>query len=149
MAIEREELDRLAKDREDERAILNRATFNRLQEMLLGQVAAAAPKGIKKGVEIDEALLAEVERHEWWKFAVADDARQAGIEAVKAQYDDAVKLMVEKFEDRVDKLQRGDELPPGVLKMVKVFVAVKRTMQPGDTMTGRHGNKGEIGSAHI
>src|SRR3546814_2893881 len=65
MAIEREEIDRLAKDREDERAILNRATFNRLQEMLLGQVAAAAPKGIKKGVEIDEALLAEVERHEW------------------------------------------------------------------------------------
>ena len=144
MAIEREEIDRLAKDREDERAILNRATFNRLQEMLLGQTAAAAPKGVKKGVEIDEALLGEVERHEWWKFAVADDARQAGIEAVKAQYDEAVKLIVEKFEDRVDKLQRGDELPPGVLKMVKVFVAVKRKLQPGDKMAGRHGNKGVI-----
>src|SRR3546814_10934493 len=86
-----------------------RSSDPRRQEMLLGQVAAAAPKGIKKGVEIDEALLAEVERHEWWKFAVADDARQAGIEAVKAQYDEAVKLIVEKFEDRVDKLQRGDE----------------------------------------
>ncbi len=144
MAIEREEIDRLAKDREDERAILNRATFNRLQEMLLGQTATAAPKGVRKGVEIDEALLAEVERHEWWKFAVADDARQAGIEAVKAQYDEAVKLIVEKFEDRVDKLQRGDELPPGVLKMVKVFVAVKRKLQPGDKMAGRHGNKGVI-----
>ena len=144
MAIEREEIDRLAKDREDERGILNRATFNRLQEMLLGQTATAAPKGVKKGVEIDEALLAEVERHEWWKFAVADDARQAGIEAVKAQYDEAVKLIVEKFEDRVDKLQRGDELPPGVLKMVKVFVAVKRKLQPGDKMAGRHGNKGVI-----
>ncbi|MBU0791542.1 MAG: DNA-directed RNA polymerase subunit beta, partial [Gammaproteobacteria bacterium] len=144
MAIEREEIDRLAKDREDERAILNRATFNRLQEMLLGQTATAAPKGVRKGVEIDEALLGEVERHEWWKFAVADDVRQAGIEAVKAQYDEAVKVIVDKFEDRVDKLQRGDELPPGVLKMVKVFVAVKRKLQPGDKMAGRHGNKGVI-----
>jgi len=144
MAIEREEIDRLAKDREDERAILNRATFNRLREMLIGQVATAAPKGVKKGIEIDEALLAEVERHEWWKFAVADDTVQAHLEAVKAQYDEAVKLIVDKFEDRVEKLQRGDELPPGVLKMVKVFVAVKRKLQPGDKMAGRHGNKGVI-----
>lgn len=144
MAIEREEIDRLAKDREDERGILNRATFNRLQEMLLGQTASAAPKGVKKGVVIDEDLLGQVERHEWWKFAVEDDTRQAGIEAVKAQYDEAVKVIVAKFEDRVDKLQRGDELPPGVLKMVKVFVAVKRKLQPGDKMAGRHGNKGII-----
>jgi len=144
MAIEREEIDRLAKDREDERGILNRATFNRLREMLLGQTATAAPKGVKKGVEIDEALLGEVERHEWWKFAVADDTIQANLEAVKAQYDEAVKLIVDKFEDRVEKLQRGDELPPGVLKMVKVFVAVKRKLQPGDKMAGRHGNKGVI-----
>ncbi|HZV18438.1 MAG TPA: DNA-directed RNA polymerase subunit beta [Sphingobium sp.] len=144
MAIEREEIDRLAKDREDERAILNRATFNRLREMLLGQTATAAPKGIKKGSEITEDLLSEVERHEWWKFAVADDTVQSHLEAVKTQYDEAVKLIVEKFEDRVEKLQRGDELPPGVLKMVKVFVAVKRKLQPGDKMAGRHGNKGVI-----
>jgi len=144
MAIEREEIDRLAKDREDERAILNRATFNRLKDMLVGQTATAAPKGVKKGAEIDDALLGEVERHEWWKFAVADDAVQAHLEAVKAQYDEAVKSIVDKFEDRVEKLQRGDELPPGVLKMVKVFVAVKRKLQPGDKMAGRHGNKGVI-----
>ncbi|WP_443971075.1 DNA-directed RNA polymerase subunit beta [Sphingobium sp. CR28] len=144
MAIEREEIDRLAKDREDERGILNRATFNRLRDMLIGQTATAAPKGIKKGVEITEDVLAEAERHEWWKFAVADDARQTQLEAVKAQYDEAVKVIVEKFEDRVEKLQRGDELPPGVLKMVKVFVAVKRKLQPGDKMAGRHGNKGVI-----
>jgi DNA-directed RNA polymerase subunit beta len=144
MAIEREEIDRLAKDREDERAILNRATFNRLREMLLGQTATAAPKGIRKGVSIDEALLNEVERHEWWKFAVEDDKIQSDLEAVKAQYDEAVRSIVDKFEDRVDKLQRGDELPPGVLKMVKVFVAVKRKLQPGDKMAGRHGNKGVI-----
>ncbi|MDI1294573.1 MAG: DNA-directed RNA polymerase subunit beta, partial [bacterium] len=144
MAIEREEIDRLAKDREDERGILNRATFNRLRDMLIGQTATAAPKGVKKGIEIDEALLNEVERHEWWKFAVADDSRQSDLEAVKGQYDAAVKAIVDKFEDRVDKLQRGDELPPGVLKMVKVFVAVKRKLQPGDKMAGRHGNKGVI-----
>jgi len=144
MAIEREEIDRLAKDREDERAILNRATFNRLKDMLVGQTATAAPKGVKKGSEITAELLGEVERHEWWKFAVADDAVQTNLEAVKAQYDEAVKLIVDKFEDRVEKLQRGDELPPGVLKMVKVFVAVKRKLQPGDKMAGRHGNKGVI-----
>jgi DNA-directed RNA polymerase subunit beta len=144
MAIEREEIDRLAKDREDERGILNRATFNRLKDMLIGQVATAAPKGVKKGSEITDELLGEVERHEWWKFAVQDDAIQANLEAVKAQYDEAVKLIVDKFEDRVEKLQRGDELPPGVLKMVKVFVAVKRKLQPGDKMAGRHGNKGVI-----
>jgi DNA-directed RNA polymerase subunit beta len=143
-AIQNEEIERLAKDREDERGILNRATFNRLREMLLGQVAAAAPKGIKKGVEITEDVLAEVERHEWWKFAVADDARQTQIEAVKTQYDATVKAIQEKFEDRKEKLERGDELAPGVLKMVKVFVAVKRKLQPGDKMAGRHGNKGVI-----
>jgi DNA-directed RNA polymerase subunit beta len=143
-AIQNEEIERLAKDREDERAILNRATYNRLRDMLLGQVATAAPKGVKKGGEITEETLAEAERHEWWKFAVADDARQAQLEAVKAQYDETVKSIQEKFEDRKEKLERGDELAPGVLKMVKVFVAVKRKLQPGDKMAGRHGNKGVI-----
>ncbi|WBO21666.1 DNA-directed RNA polymerase subunit beta [Sphingomonas abietis] len=144
LAIEREEIDRLAKDREDERGILNRATFTRLQPMLVGQTIAAAPKGIKKGVEITSEMLLDIEKREWWKFAVADDAIQADLEAVKAQYDDAVGVMQKRYEDRVEKLQRGDELPPGVLKMVKVFVAVKRKLQPGDKMAGRHGNKGVI-----
>ncbi|MFZ5702284.1 MULTISPECIES: DNA-directed RNA polymerase subunit beta [Sphingomonadales] len=144
LAIEREEIERLTKDREDERAILNRATYNRLREMLVGQVASAAPKGVKKGVVIDEALLDEVEKHLWWKFAVEDDAVQADLEAVKAQYDEAVTRITEKFDDRREKLERGDELAPGVLKMVKVFVAVKRKLQPGDKMAGRHGNKGII-----
>jgi DNA-directed RNA polymerase subunit beta len=143
-AIQNEEIERLAKDREDERAILNRATFNRLKDMLIGQVAAAAPKGFKKGDTITEANLAEVERHEWWKFAVADDKVQGQLEAVKVQYDATVKAIQEKFEDRKEKLERGDELAPGVLKMVKVFVAVKRKLQPGDKMAGRHGNKGII-----
>ncbi|WP_299308541.1 DNA-directed RNA polymerase subunit beta [uncultured Croceicoccus sp.] len=143
-AIQNEEIERLAKDREDERAILNRATYNRLRDMLIGQTASAAPKGVKKGQEITEELLDEVERHDWFKFAVADDGRQAQLEAIKGQYDDSVKAITAKFEDRKEKLERGDELAPGVLKMVKVFVAVKRKLQPGDKMAGRHGNKGVI-----
>ncbi|OCC24291.1 DNA-directed RNA polymerase subunit beta [Croceicoccus estronivorus] len=143
-AIQNEEIERLKKDSEDERAILNRATYNRLREMLTGQVASAAPKGVKKGVEITGDLLEEVERHEWFKFAVADDRVQGQLEALKGQYDEAVKGIQEKFEDRKEKLERGDELAPGVLKMVKVFVAVKRKLQPGDKMAGRHGNKGII-----
>ncbi|MBA4772766.1 MAG: DNA-directed RNA polymerase subunit beta [Sphingomonas sp.] len=144
MTIEREEIERLKKDSDDERSILNRATWSRLREMLVGQTATSAPKGVKKGVTIDEDLLDGIDRHEWWKFAVADDKVQSDLEAVKGQYDDAVKLITDKFHDRREKLERGDELPPGVLKMVKVFVAVKRKLQPGDKMAGRHGNKGVI-----
>ena len=144
MAIEREEIERLKKDSDDERNILNRATWSRLKEMLLGQTATATPKGLKKGATIDADLLDSVDRHEWWKFAVQDDSMQSNLEAVKAQYDEAVKRITEKFHDRREKLERGDELPPGVLKMVKVFVAVKRKLQPGDKMAGRHGNKGVI-----
>ncbi|RZF63942.1 DNA-directed RNA polymerase subunit beta [Sphingomonas populi] len=145
MAIEREEIERLKKDSDDERSILNRATWSRLREMLIGQTATAVPKnGPRKGIVIDQDVLDSVDRHEWWKFAVADDKTQSDLEAVKVQYDDAVKVIVDKFQDRRDKLERGDELPPGVLKMVKVFVAVKRKLQPGDKMAGRHGNKGVI-----
>ncbi|ANU06512.1 DNA-directed RNA polymerase subunit beta [Paraurantiacibacter namhicola] len=143
-AIQNEEIERLKKDSEDERAILNRATYNRLEEMLDGQTASAAPKGVKKGAKIDASVLEGVDKHEWFKFAVADDNMQAQLEAVKGQYDEAMKAIKDKFEDRKEKLERGDELAPGVLKMVKVFVAVKRKLQPGDKMAGRHGNKGVI-----
>jgi DNA-directed RNA polymerase subunit beta len=143
-AIQAEEKDRLRKDADDEKAILNRATFARLSEMLLKQVATAAPKSIKKGSTIDEAALEATDKHEWWKIAVKDDKRQADLEALKAQYDEAIAVINRKFEDRVQKVEAGDELAPGVLKMVKVFVAVKRKLQPGDKMAGRHGNKGVI-----
>src|SRR6187399_804674 len=143
-AIQTEEKERLKKDANDEKGILNRATFARLQEMLLKQVATAAPKSIKKGSTIDDAALEATERHDWWKIAVKDDKRQADLEAPKAQYDEATNVIVKRLEDRVEKLERGDELPPGVLKMVKVFVAVKRKLQPGDKMAGRHGNKGVV-----
>jgi DNA-directed RNA polymerase subunit beta len=99
---------------------------------------------MKKGATIDDAALEATDRHDWWKIAVKDDARQSDLEALKAQYEEAVNVIVKRFEDRVQKVEAGDELAPGVLKMVKVFVAVKRKLQPGDKMAGRHGNKGVI-----
>jgi DNA-directed RNA polymerase subunit beta len=144
LQIEREEIERLEKDRDDERAILDRATYARLKDMLIGQTVAAAPKGIKKGAVIDDAMLAEQPRREWWKFAVEEDKLQSDLEAVKATWEEALKSLDRRFAEKVEKLQRGDEMLPGVLKMVKVFVAVKRKLQPGDKMAGRHGNKGVI-----
>jgi DNA-directed RNA polymerase subunit beta len=82
--------------------------------MLVGQVATAAPKGVKKGAAIDLETLESVERHEWWKFAVKDDKVAADLEAVKAQYDEAEAVIRRRLEDRIEKLERGDELPPGV-----------------------------------
>ncbi len=144
LQIERDEIERLEKDATDERAILDRATYSRLSASLMGQSAAAAPKGVKKGAIIDAAILEEHPHREWWKFGVADDAIQADLEALKSQWDDAQASINARLEDKKNKLQAGDELPPGVLKMVKVFVAVKRKMQPGDKMAGRHGNKGVV-----
>ncbi|KTE20128.1 DNA-directed RNA polymerase subunit beta [Sphingopyxis sp. H050] len=144
IAIEREEIERLKQDADDERAILNRATFSSLKDLLIGQTTSAVPKGLKKGDVVTEEMLVDLDRADWWKLAVVDDKAQTALEAIKAQYDDAIKRINAKYEDRVEKLQRGDELAPGVLKMVKVFVAVKRKLQPGDKMAGRHGNKGVI-----
>ncbi|MBL8544984.1 MAG: DNA-directed RNA polymerase subunit beta, partial [Hyphomonadaceae bacterium] len=143
LQIEKEEIERLAKDRDDELAILERNIFGRLQEILIGKQAASGPKGFKKG-EITAEGLEPFSKGQWWQFGIEDEAGMAEIEGLKKQYDDAKKRLDARFSDKVDKLTRGDELPPGVMKVVKVFVAVKRKLQPGDKMAGRHGNKGVI-----
>jgi DNA-directed RNA polymerase subunit beta len=143
-AIEREEIERLAKDRDDEQAILDRNTYARLSDILVGQKAVAGPKGFKKDTAVTRDLLNEYPRSQWWQFAVVDDRMMTEIEAMQKQYDESKKRLEQRFLDKVEKLQRGDELPPGVMKMVKVFVAVKRKIQPGDKMAGRHGNKGVV-----
>jgi DNA-directed RNA polymerase subunit beta len=143
-AIEREEIERLAKDRDDELAILDRNVFGRLADMLVGKLAIAAPKGAKKDTDISRETLDGLPRSQWWNFGVADDKLMGEIEAMRKQYDESKKGLESRFMDKVEKLQRGDELPPGVMKMVKVFVAVKRKIQPGDKMAGRHGNKGVV-----
>jgi DNA-directed RNA polymerase subunit beta len=144
LAIERAEIERLAKDRDDERVILERSFAARMKELLLGQTLVSGPKGVKSGGEITEELLAEHTTANWRQITVRDDNRMADLEALKKQMEDAIGELNKRFEDKVEKLQRGDELPPGVMKMVKVFVAVKRKLQPGDKMAGRHGNKGVI-----
>ena len=144
MAIEREEIERLAKDRDDEQSILDRNVYARLQDMLVGKECIAGPKGYKKGTPITPELLGEYPRSQWWQFAVEDEKLQSELEALRNQYDSSKKALEQRFMDKVEKVQRGDELLPGVMKMVKVFVAVKRKMQPGDKMAGRHGNKGVV-----
>jgi DNA-directed RNA polymerase subunit beta len=144
IAIEREEIERLAKDRDDELAILERNIYGRLKPLLLGKNAVAGPKGFEKGVIAEEVLEERLSKGQWWKIAVADETAMSEIEALKKQFDASKARLEARFEDKVDKLKRGDELPPGVMKMVKVFVAVKRKLQPGDKMAGRHGNKGVI-----
>ena len=143
-AIEREEIERLAKDRDDELAILDRNVYARIAETLIGKKGVAGPKSFSKGEILTQAILDEYPRSQWWTFVVEDDSLMASIEAVRKQYDESKKGLENRFLDKVEKLQRGDELPPGVMKMVKVFVAVKRKIQPGDKMAGRHGNKGVV-----
>jgi DNA-directed RNA polymerase subunit beta len=143
LAIEREEIDRLGKDRDDEFAILNRNISARLGDLLLGKTAVSGPKGLGRG-EITAQKLGEIAPGLWWQITLDNDKAMTELEAMRAQFDEARKRLDRRFEDKVDKLQRGDELPPGVMKMVKVFVAVKRKLQPGDKMAGRHGNKGVI-----
>jgi len=143
LAIEREEIERLGKDRDDEFAILNRNMTGRLRELLTGKNAVSGPKGLGRG-EITADKLGEISPGLWWQIALDDEKAMGELEALRRQFDDARKRLDRRFEDKVDKLQRGDELPPGVMKMVKVFVAVKRKLQPGDKMAGRHGNKGVI-----
>ena len=144
MSIEREEIEALAKDRDDEQAILDRNVYGRLSDMLKGKEAVAGPKGFKKGTKLTVEVLEEYPRSQWWQFAVSTDKLQSQIEALQTQYDESKSMLEQRFMDKVEKLQRGDELMPGVMKMVKVFVAVKRKLQPGDKMAGRHGNKGVV-----
>jgi DNA-directed RNA polymerase subunit beta len=144
MAIEREEIERLAKDRDDEMQILDRNVYARLKDALMGKEVAKGPKGARKGSEVSVEILDDIPRSQWWEIGLKEEKSQREIEAIQKQYEDAKKNLERRFVDKVDKLQRGDELPPGVMKMVKVFVAVKRKIQPGDKMAGRHGNKGVV-----
>ncbi|MGH1399505.1 MAG: DNA-directed RNA polymerase subunit beta [Alphaproteobacteria bacterium] len=147
LSIEAEEIERLAKDRDDERRILEDGFYGHLTDTLVGNTVASAPKDtkLKKGDKITKAALEAIEKRGLLRqIAIENEKRMAEIEAMGETFDGAVDNIKERFENKVEKLQRGDELAPGVMKMVKVFVAVKRKMQPGDKMAGRHGNKGVI-----
>ncbi len=144
MAIEQSEIEALAKDRDDERKILEGNYYDRLKAALLGQTATGGVKRVEAGTVLNEEILNDIPASQWRKIAVEDDAVMKDIEQMSKVFDAGIEKLQERFENKVEKLQRGDEMPPGVLKMVKVFIAVKRKLQPGDKMAGRHGNKGVV-----
>jgi len=144
LAIERQEIEHLAKDRDDEKGILERSYFGRLREQLLNKVAVGGPKEFNAGGKVTEAILDDFTPGQWRQITLKNDKSMQEVEEVGKHFDESIAAIEKRFEDKVDKLQRGDELSPGVMKMVKVFVAVKRKIQPGDKMAGRHGNKGVI-----
>ena len=143
LQIEREEVERLARDRDDEMAILDRNIYARLRGVIEGKEAVKGPQGTRAGI-VSQETLEHTPRSHWWQFAMKEEGDAQIVEALNDQYEVQKRALDARFEDKVEKVRRGDDLPPGVMKMVKVFVAVKRKLQPGDKMAGRHGNKGVI-----
>jgi len=144
IAIEKEELRQVRKDLDDQLRIMEDAIFARLQAAVVGKVADKGPVGIKKGEKVTAAFLGELKRDDWFKLRMREDDAQDILEKASRQIEKQRKLFDARFEEKKGKITRGDDLAPGVLKMVKVYMAVKRRMQPGDKMAGRHGNKGVI-----
>ena len=129
---------------DDQLRIVEDDTFARMKKVLEGQVATGGPKGVKKGDKLSAELLSEVGRYTWSDIRLKDDKDSKKIETFKANLENAKKEFAKRFDVKKKKLTQGDELQPGVQKMVKVYMAVKRRIQPGDKMAGRHGNKGVI-----
>ncbi len=144
LQIEQVELDRVRKDLDDQLRIMENDTFYRIEKMLLGKVVDGGPSKIKAGTKITKAYLSEVERDKWLEIRLRNEESAAQLEAIAEQIKAQRETFRNKYEEKKRKLTAGDDLAPGVLKMVKVYVAVKRRVQPGDKMAGRHGNKGVI-----
>jgi len=146
LSIEKAEVERVRKDFADQLRILEDDLYQRMREMLVGKTAAGGPRKLKAGAKITAEYLDEVPREEWFEIRAEEEEANAHLEATSER----LKLQRKAFEKRLDdkraKITAGDDLAPGVLKMVKVYLAVKRRVQPGDKMAGRHGNKGVISS---
>ena len=143
MQIEKYQLDDYRKDLKEELRIFEEATFNRLGNLLKGKKTVSGG-GLTKGTSLTEKVLADLDREQWFKLKLSDADVNDAIASAQRQLEEQNKLLEERFEDKKRKLQSGDDLAPGVLKIVKVYLAVKRRIQPGDKMAGRHGNKGVI-----
>jgi len=143
VAIEKEQIDQVRKDLDDQLRIMEDAIFNRLRSLLLNKIVDKGP-GLKKGAKVTADYLADLKRDQWFKLRMRSDEAQDVLERAQRQIEKQRKLADDRFEEKKGKITRGDDLAPGVLKMVKVHLAVKRRMQPGDKMAGRHGNKGVI-----
>ena len=138
------QLDAFQKDLTDQLRIVEDDTFSRLEKLIIGKPISGGIKGLKKGAKVTKELLADIERYERFDIRLSDDKDSKNLEALKENLNKAKKEFDTRFEEKKRKLTQGDELPPGVQKMVKVYMAVKRRIQPGDKMAGRHGNKGVI-----
>ena len=141
--IEEMQLAQVRKDINDEYRIVEEATYERLQQALVGKVVAGGPK-LKKGQKVTNDYLENLPREDWFKLRMSNEAMNQQLERAEAQLAERRVDLDERFEDKKRKLTQGDDLAPGVLKIVKVYLAIKRTIQPGDKMAGRHGNKGVI-----
>jgi DNA-directed RNA polymerase subunit beta len=143
LSIEKSELDSIRKDLNEELRIVEQATFERLGKVLVG-LKADGGAGLTKGEEITPEFLSGLSKSDWFNIRVSDENAAEQIELAEKQLEDRKESLDKRFEDKKNKLQTGDDLAPGVLKIVKVYVATKRRVQPGDKMAGRHGNKGVI-----
>jgi len=144
IAIEKNEIRQVRKDLDDQLRIMEDAIFARLQSVLVGKVADKGPAGLKKGTKVTQAYLEGLKHDDWFKLRMRSEEAQEVLERAARQIEAQRKAFDDRFEEKKEKITRGDELAPAVLKMVKVYMAVKRRMQPGDKMAGRHGNKGVI-----
>jgi DNA-directed RNA polymerase subunit beta len=144
MSIQKSEIERVRKDLNDQRRILENDLFGRLRGDIVGKVADGGPKKLKAGSTISADYLDELPREEWFEIRLRDDAANAALEAARRRLADQSRDFEKRFEAKKIKITQGDDLAPGVLKMVKVYLAVKRRVQPGDKMAGRHGNKGVV-----
>ena len=138
------QLDAFQKDLADQLRIVEDDTFSRIEKLVVGKTVSGGPKGLKKGAKVTKEILADIERYERFDIRLSDDKDSKNLEALKENLNKAKKEFDLRFDEKKRKLTQGDELPPGVQKMVKVYMAVKRRIQPGDKMAGRHGNKGVI-----
>jgi DNA-directed RNA polymerase subunit beta len=139
-----DELKRYKKDLGDQLRIVEADTFGRIERLLIGKTANGGPKKLAKGAKITKAYLQEVEPHDWFDIRLANEEAAQQLEQLRESVETTRRSFDAAFEEKKKKLTSGDELPPGVQKMVKVYLAVKRRLQPGDKMAGRHGNKGVI-----
>ncbi len=144
LAIERQELEAVRKDLDDQRRILEEDIFQRVERLLVGEAAAGGPKKLKAGSEITASYLSDLPRDRWFEIRVKDDALNSQLERAAERLRAQSEEFERRFDEKHHKITAGDDLAPGVLKMVKVYLAVKRHIQPGDKMAGRHGNKGVI-----
>ncbi len=144
LSIEAAALEKIKKDLYDEFRILENDCYQRLETLLVGAVASSGPNKLKAGSQITLEYLQSLSKEQWFSVSLRDEATNHQLEAVAKQLEEARLALEEKFENKRKKITQGDDLAPGILKIVKVYLAIKRCIQPGDKMAGRHGNKGVI-----